>query len=310
LMRFAFETALEHDKPSAALRASYNLADTLAQVDRYDEAVELVRDGLAHARRIGNRLWEWSFLSQLYPFYASGGWDEAQQMIEEIPEENWREARQSLTGPASIGVLLNIHRGELGEAARVVTFFEELETSADLQERSVYACGKARLLLTEGNSSEALRVAESALEERATLGYTQEFMKELDVTAAEAALALGDTEKLAELVAAVNALPTGTGSHFLRAHCSRFRAHLADRNGNAEDAHRLFRGAAGLYREIGTPFYAAVVQLEHAEWLAAQDRTDEAGPLLTEAHEIFEGLEAKPWLDRAEKVGVAAPAPA
>ena len=304
LMRFAFDSALEHDKPSAALRASYNLADTLAQVDRYDEAVELVRDGLAQARRIGNRLWEWSFLSQLYPLYASGGWNEALEMIDEIPEENWREARQSLTGPASIGVLLNIHRGELGEAARVVTFFEELETSADLQERSVYACGKARLLLTEGNPSEALRVAEDALEARATLGYTQEFMKELDVTAAEAAIALGDTEKLAELVAAVDALPTGTGSHFLRAHCARFRAHLADRNGDAENAHRLFKGAAGLYREIGTPFYVAVVQLEHAEWLTGQGRSDDAEPLLAEAREIFERLEARPWLERAARIGV------
>ena len=29
-MRVALDIALEHDKPSAALRASYNLADTLA----------------------------------------------------------------------------------------------------------------------------------------------------------------------------------------------------------------------------------------------------------------------------------------
>jgi hypothetical protein len=35
----------------------------------------------------------------------------------------------------------------------------------------------------------------------------------------------------------------------------------------------------------------------------------EAGPLLAEADEIFEQLEAKPWLERAEKVGEAAPAP-
>ena len=33
VLRFALETAREHDKPSAALRASYNLAETLAQAD-------------------------------------------------------------------------------------------------------------------------------------------------------------------------------------------------------------------------------------------------------------------------------------
>ncbi len=73
LMRFGLETALEHDKPSAALRASYNLADTLAQADRYGEAADQVRRRrLTQARRIGNRYWELSFLNQLYPVYACG----------------------------------------------------------------------------------------------------------------------------------------------------------------------------------------------------------------------------------------------
>ena len=47
------------------------------------------------------------------------------------------------------------------------------------------------------------------------------------------------------------------------------------------------------------PFYLAVTQLEHAEWLAAQGASDEAEPLLAEAREIFERLEAAPWLERA-----------
>ena len=55
LLRYALEVALEHDKPSAALRAYYNLADSLSQVDRYEEADATVRDGLALARRVGNR---------------------------------------------------------------------------------------------------------------------------------------------------------------------------------------------------------------------------------------------------------------
>jgi predicted ATPase/class 3 adenylate cyclase len=304
LLRFALDTALEHDKPSAALRASYNLADTLAQVDRYDDAVDLVREGLNRARRVGNRYWEWVFLSQLYPHYALGEWDEALEMIEQLPEEQWRDARQAVVGIASIGVLLNVHRGNLREAARVAPLFEELAASADVQEQAVYACGKARLLLAEGNPSEALRMAERGLAAREMLGFTQEFLKELDVTAAEAALALGDTDRLAKLVAAVDALPLGDSSHFLRAHSARVRAHLAARAGDAEGAHRLFRGAAGLYREIGTPLYLAIVLLEHSEWLAQQGRGGEGQALLSEARGIFQGLEAKPWLERASRVGV------
>ena len=51
-------TAIEHDKPSTALRASYNLADQLGHFDRYQEAMEAVRDALAQSRRVGNRYWE------------------------------------------------------------------------------------------------------------------------------------------------------------------------------------------------------------------------------------------------------------
>ena len=46
-------------------------------------------------------------------------------------------------------------------------------------------------------------------------------------------------------------------------------------------------------------FWHAVTQVEHAEWLVAQDRASEAGPLLAEAQETFERLEARPWLERA-----------
>jgi hypothetical protein len=41
-----------------------------------------------------------------------------------------------------------------------------------------------------------------------------------------------------------------------------------------------------------------VTELEHGEWLVGQARADEAEPLLAEAGEIFERLEARPWLER------------
>ena len=56
-------------------------------------------------------------------------------------------------------------------------------------------------------------------------------------------------------------------------------------------------------------FWLAVTQLEHSECLIQQDRHAEAEPLITEAHETFERLEAKPWLERldsAQAVTVAA----
>jgi hypothetical protein len=46
-----------------------------------------------------------------------------------------------------------------------------------------------------------------------------------------------------------------------------------------------------------------VTELEHAERLAEQGRAAEAEPLLADARQIFERLEAMPWLERAMAVG-------
>jgi ATP/maltotriose-dependent transcriptional regulator MalT len=94
----------------------------------------------------------------------------------------------------------------------------------------------------------------------------------------------------------------------LQAQAARFRAAVAARNGDAQEAERLFKQAAGRFRELSVPFYLAVAQLEHAEWLTAQGRADEAEELLAEAHEAFERLRATPWLERLDAVSARATA--
>ena len=66
--------------------------------------------------------------------------------------------------------------------------------------------------------------------------------------------------------------------------------------------------AAVICREFGFAFHLAVTQLEHAEWLIGQGRADEAQPLLEEACETFERLEATPWLERVDAAQSATPA--
>ncbi len=46
------------------------------------------------------------------------------------------------------------------------------------------------------------------------------------------------------------------------------------------------------------PFWLAITETEHGEWLASHGRAAEAEPLLAEARETFERLEADPWLER------------
>jgi class 3 adenylate cyclase/tetratricopeptide (TPR) repeat protein len=299
LLRHALTVALEHDKPSAALRAFYNVADgVLSCADRYEDAVNTVRQGLAHARKVGNRYWEWLFLGQGYPFYYLGAWDDVLAMRDELPREDWTRARIAFGSALRSAVPVWVHRGRIDEAKQMASALEELEHSADVQERAYYGFARTQILLAEGNRAEALRVAESVLEERAALGLEHDAVKEAFALAVQAALEQGELEKADELLTLVERLAPGLRPQFVSATVGRFRAHLAARAGQAEDADRLFKGAAGLFQELEVPFYLAVTRLEHAEWLVSEDRPDEAQPLLSEAHEIFNRLKAAPWLDR------------
>jgi hypothetical protein len=132
------------------------------------------------------------------------------------------------------------------------------------------------------------------------MGFTQEYVKEGLVTALEAALELGDTARAEGLLALVDALPAASLPQFLEAQRLRFRARLAGIGGDP-DANRLFKQAQGLFRELAMPFYLAVTELEHAEWLAGTGEAAAAEPLLEEARETFERLGAQPWLERADR---------
>jgi hypothetical protein len=53
-----------------------------------------------------------------------------------------------------------------------------------------------------------------------------------------------------------------------------------------------------MLRELGVPFWLAVTLLEHAEWLAKDGHVQRAEPLLAEAAQIFQRLDARSWLER------------
>jgi class 3 adenylate cyclase/tetratricopeptide (TPR) repeat protein len=301
LLRHALEVALEHDKPSAALRAFYNVADAVwSFTDRYEDAAETVRQGLAHARKVGDRYWEWSFLGYGYPFYALGEWDDVLAMWDELPHEDWTRARLAYGTALFSAVPVCVHRGRLDDARRMVDAVSEFEHSADLQERAYYGVARAQIMLVEGDRAGALRVAEGVFDQRGTgpLGLGADVIKESFVVATRAALELERFDEAEQLLKIVDTLPPGLRTQFLNAHAARFRARLAARTADAEEAERLFKGAAGLFQELAVPFPLAITRLEHAEWLVSQARAEETPPLLTQAREAFERLDATPWLER------------
>jgi class 3 adenylate cyclase/tetratricopeptide (TPR) repeat protein len=301
LLRHALAIALEHDKPSAALRAYNNLVDLSDYVDRFEEADRYVREGLSLARRVGSRYWESSLLGHVYPKFALGLWDELVASLDEIPPEEFSRARIGFTqGYVAYGTAVEVHRGDLEAAARRLDRFSELQTSADVQEVTEYACGTATLRLVEDDPKEALRFAELAIAGGEALSLGHSCVKEAIATALDAALRLDDRDKMGEILTLVRSDPIGRRSPFYRAHAARSEARSPDRAD--EDAERLIGSSIGAFREIGYPFWMAIALLEYGEWLDGRGRGIDAAPVAAEARSIFEGLQARPWIERADRV--------
>jgi tetratricopeptide (TPR) repeat protein len=306
LLRYALELALEYDSPAATFRAYFNLADLTAQNDRYQEARDYVEAGLALARRLGDRSQEWLLLGQVYPHYVAGAWDTALEMMDGIPTEKAAEHRLAGSAFLLIVPLIHVQRGEIPQAERAFAVYPGVESSADVQERSMFHAGEAVLHLARGQNAEALGAARDALFFLDEVGPAAEPTKEAVVAGLEAAARLNEAGLVQEFLGLIERIPRGKLPPYLHAHAERFRAWLAATRDRDDIVQQLFKSSTGLFREIAAPFHMAVVLLEHGEWLVEQDRETDAEPLFLEAHEIFERLKATPWLGRLERV---APAP-
>jgi class 3 adenylate cyclase/tetratricopeptide (TPR) repeat protein len=310
LLRYALEIALENDQTQAALRAYFNLADLAAQSDRYQLSRDYVNQGLALSRRVGSREREWQFLGQSYSFFLLGDWDTAIDMAHAIPKEKVPEARLA----ASVFLLflpeIYLHRGSIEEARNAFAVYPDVDESADTQELSNHAAGRAVLHLAAGEPEQAVEATRESVSYLADVGLGSEPIRQVLLAGIEGAWKLEDRGAVEEFLRIIENTPRGKRPQYLDAHALRFRARIAAADGDDQRADQLYRNAAGLLREIETPFYLAVVLLEYAEELAAHGRIKEAGALLYEARDIFENLRAAPWLERLEKVAAAATLPA
>ncbi|MGZ4386137.1 MAG: ATP-binding protein [Gaiellaceae bacterium] len=297
LFQLALETSLEHEIHSVASVCYSNLSDLASQRDRYADSLSQLEQALELARRIGHRAGEWFALSEMtYTLTMLGRWGEARARFDELPAEQLGK-ETNLLGPASGVLEIHLHRGRIDEARELLARFEPLSHSGDAQAESTYQAAVAAVRLAEGRAEAALSAAEQAFASRESQGITSQMVKLGFLHALEAALALDDRSKANELLGIVEALPPGLSSPLLLSIAHRFRAHLA---GDDPGADRHFTAAAAQLRALEIPFHLAVVQLEQGEWLAARGRPDDAQPLLAEAQETFDDLQAQPWLERLE----------
>jgi class 3 adenylate cyclase/tetratricopeptide (TPR) repeat protein len=299
LLQLALERALAHDLYGHAAMVAGNLSDLCFQRDRYSESLAHLERGLVLARRLGDRRNEWFVHAERsYVLFMLGRWDESIALFAELPEE--QIGVNPMLGSVTTGPLeVLLHRGELDAARDLLVRHEHIGRSGDVQAQGSYAAGAAAVRLAEGNLAEALASGERAFALHTSLGIAAQDVKQGFLHAGEAALALGRRERVEELLATVEALLPGLRPPYLSALSARFRARLV---GDDPSADALFSAAASELRALELPFHLAVCLLEHAEWLAARGRADDASPLLAEANETFGRLGAAPWLARASAV--------
>ncbi len=295
LLTRALEIALEHDVVAEAGVCYFWLSDRCFQRDAYTEALGLLDEALALARKVGNRPHEWAVLAErTYPLLMLGRWEQAHEVAAEFKQEQVDSGGTVLSLLQS-AVEIEIQRGNLDGARRVFRMFSRLENSTDRQERSTYLGARAALRRAEGNLREALADAEATIETASTFGISSQGGKQGAVEALEAAFALGESAKVEEVLASIEAVPPGTRPPYLDAQARRFRARLAQDSGGYE-------AAAGRFRELELPFHLAVTLLEHGQTLVDQGQASRADALFAEAAEIFGRLEARPWLERVTAV--------
>lgn len=304
MLRYALDVALEHDKPSAALRAYNNLAELALQDDQYATAERYVSEGLQLARRVGNRYWEQILLGQgIGPLYALGEWDLARERMRELDEVGGpTRARTAYTqGYVTFGVAIRVARGEMEAARRLLETWEDLASSADRQERMEHAAATALWHLAEDPAA-AFPIAMEALELRATFGWDDSRLKEAFVAAVEAAIRIGDLSSAEGLLAELRSRPPGLVTHFGLAQSMRLEAVLDLKRGGSGPSEDGWKGAIGLFRELALPYWTARSLLEQGAWLRAGGRRAEAEGSLDEARDIFNRLGAAAWSVRVEAV--------
>jgi class 3 adenylate cyclase/tetratricopeptide (TPR) repeat protein len=287
LLLGALRVALEHEVPTAAMRAYFNLSFERQGVD--DFAHDYDRDGLEIADRRGDQQWRRSFLMHLaFAAYEVGDWDASLRFATEV--EGSPGAEDDLFAQAVITTRANVEarRGQLAAARDSLARVRFDEAESDDQKRAILWWARAELLAAEGRYPEAAATAHKAVAIHESLGFGHPAVKAAVILETWCALRAGDRGPADRAFAHLAEAPLARQSPRLRAHLALLRAMLAG-PADTEAAHGASVEAA---RAGEAPWHLAMALAEQAN--AGVDR--EAA--LTEASEILERLGASPALAR------------
>ena len=293
LVEGALRIALEHDRPYAAMRAYFNLSYVCECTDR--DGTELDREGIALARRLGDRQWERSFQQHMTIYQLlSGEWDAALATADAVQQEADGEIDTFISHGWLATAVVLAERGAIEAAREAIAASLVDETSRDPQLQLMWCWAASTLRLREGDAAAALSIARSA---RDGGGETDTHHAWTYLTAfveAAAALTAGDRSGAEDLRRWLEAVPAGLRPPSAQAQTAWLAAWTSD----GDDADPLYEEAATLLRSIPRPFQLAEVLESHAASLRARGRIEEAAACIAEAEAIYQRLGAMPALER------------
>ena len=299
----AVRLAREGEFHDAWFRAAGNLGVVLEDSDRYAEAMELMREVEARALQLGDREnVVYSRVAVVPLHFMMGRWSEALALAEQV-----RHAESSPWARAELVAIVRIRANRARSRKRSASCASTNGSATGSSRSSSPGSWRRKHGCFAPRASRRKRSPQPSWDwpvARSSRARARKSKANL-VEAIEAAFELGELGRVEELLDSIEKLSPGELTASLDAQAARFRARLDAARGHNDVVDGSFRRAEAIFREFGIAFYLGVAELEHAEWLASQGHRDEAEPLLAEAREIFERLEAKPWLERLAAVAPA-----
>ena len=282
------------------LRALGNLAD-LCMTRDLPGAEDHCQAALALARRAGAREDE-AFASDnlMYVLITAGRLNEASQLATDLLSTGGDDRPGAEFLHNRLAHVQSL-RGDATAAREHLSVCRAWSESDDLQIRAMYDASEAIVAAGEGEHGRALQAARLAIDKaiQGPLDFSHEAIRSAFPQVIEAAIALPDLaegERFTEMFAA---FAPGDVPPFLRGQVARSRGLLGAARGANAGVEQDLTAAEAMFRDLGYPYWTARAQLDRAEWLAHQARTDEAARLAGEAVGSFEAIGAAPMLARA-----------
>jgi DNA-binding CsgD family transcriptional regulator len=291
-VRLADQSAQRRGHQEVAHLARGNI---LMGLDRLQDARASLQTGRRISEELGVR-WRLPLYQAVLGMerYLAGEWDDAMAELQaalDLTEETGE--RHSTVVTHSVISLIALHRGELHQAREATAVAERELADSDPHFRTHWATwARALLLEAEGAAGEAYASLAGCWELCERSGFAIEYpvlgadLVRLALAAGERAVAEQAAAAVAE-VAAGNDVASLTGA-FLRC------------QGLVTDDPEVLRAAVDAYRRASRPLELALAAEDAAAALARRGRTEAAVPLLRQALELHERLDAARGVARVE----------